>query len=54
MFRACANLLLDEAGGTAIEYALLAAAITAAIAATVIVIGEWLPGAFDPVVKAWP
>jgi pilus assembly protein Flp/PilA len=40
----------DEQGATALEYALLAAAIAAVIAATVILVGNKLPAGFDSVV----
>ena len=47
-------MLADEQGATAIEYALLGAAIAAVIALTVIAVGQWLPGAFSPVVGGLP
>ncbi len=49
-----AAIAADERGATAIEYALLASAIAAVIATTVIAVGQWLPGAFSPVVGGLP
>ncbi len=49
-----ATFAADEHGVTALEYALLAAAIAAAIALSVIAVGQWLPGAFSPVVGGMP
>ncbi len=44
----------DEQGATAIEYALMGSAIAAVIALAVIAVGQWLPGAFSPVVGGLP
>lgn len=44
----------QEEGAMAIEYAILAAAIAAVIAATVILVGEKLPPMFSAVSTAWP
>ena len=49
-----AKIAADERGATAIEYALLASAIAAVITLSVIAIGQWLPGAFSPVVGGLP
>ncbi len=51
---AIAAIAADEQGATAIEYALLGSAIAAVIALTVIAIGQWLPGAFNPVIGGMP
>lgn len=48
------RFVAEEQGATALEYALLAAAIAAVIAATVILIGNKLPAGFDSVVITWP
>ncbi len=49
-----AAIAADERGATAIEYALMASAIAAVIALAVIAVGQWLPGAFSPVVGGLP
>ncbi len=49
-----AALAADEQGATAIEYALMGSAIAAVIALAVIAVGQWLPGAFSPVVGGLP
>lgn len=49
-----AAIAADELGATAIEYALLGSAIAAVIALAVIAVGQWLPGAFSPVVGGLP
>jgi len=49
-----AAIAADEEGATAIEYALLASAIAAVITLSVIAVGQWLPGAFSPVVGGLP
>lgn len=49
-----AKIAADERGATAIEYALLASAIAAVITLSVVAIGQWLPGAFSPVVGGLP
>lgn len=43
---ACARFIADEAGATAIEYALIASAIGAAISATVFSVGSELKSNF--------
>lgn len=48
------SFVAEERGATAIEYALLASAIAAVIALAVIAVGQWLPGAFSPVVSGMP
>lgn len=49
-----AAMAADEQGATAVEYALLGSAIAAVIALAVIAVGQWLPGAFSPVVGGMP
>ncbi len=49
-----AAFLAEEGGATAIEYALMASAIAAVITLAVIAVGQWLPGAFSPVVSGMP
>lgn len=49
-----AAMAADEKGATAVEYALLGSAIAAVIALAVIAVGQWLPGAFSPVVGGMP
>ena len=49
-----AAIAADEHGATAIEYALLGSAIAAVIAVAVIALGQWLPGAFSPVIGGMP
>ena len=44
----------DDEGAMAIEYAILASAIAAVIAATVILVGEKLPTIFGSLSNAWP
>lgn len=44
----------EEEGAMAIEYAILAAAIAAVIAASVILLGERLPQIFQSLSAAWP
>ncbi len=49
-----AAIATDERGATAIEYALMASAIAGVITLAVIAVGQWLPGAFSPVVGGMP
>lgn len=49
-----AAIAADEQGATAIEYALLVAAIASVISLAVIALGQWLPGALGPVVGGLP
>jgi pilus assembly protein Flp/PilA len=46
------DFLRDEAGATAVEYAIIASLIAAVIAATVVLLGEDVLGLFKSVV--WP
>ena len=48
-----ANLHREESGATAVEYAIMAAAIAAVVAAIVIVVGLQTETLFDSVVQAW-
>jgi pilus assembly protein Flp/PilA len=44
----------DQTGATAIEYALIAAGISVAIAATVMLLGTRVRGLFESIQAAWP
>jgi len=46
------SLVRDEAGGTVIEYSLIASGIAVAILATVVSIGEHIAGLFQAVAVA--
>ena len=48
------DFLRDETGATAVEYALLASLIAAVVAATVVLLGEEVLGAFELIVSLWP
>ena len=48
------GFVAEEQAATALEYALMAAAVAAVIAATVILVGNKLPSSFDTLVIAWP
>ena len=48
------RLLRDEAGATAVEYALLVSLIAAVIAAIVATMGEQLVDIFQTMVDVWP
>ncbi len=48
------SFLKDERGATAIEYAMIAAGIGVAVAATVMAMGTSLSGMYDSVKNAWP
>ena len=48
------SFLRNEDGATAIEYAMIAAGIGVAVAATVMAMGTSLTGMYDSVKSAWP
>jgi pilus assembly protein Flp/PilA len=48
------RFLHDEKGATAIEYAMIAAGIGVAVAATVMSLGTKLTDMYQSVVTAWP
>lgn len=48
------HFLNDERGATAIEYAMIAAGIGVAVAATVMAMGTSLSGMYNQVKSAWP
>ncbi len=48
------RFLHDQKGATAIEYAMIAAGIGVAVAATVMSLGTKLSGMYQSVVTAWP
>ncbi len=48
------RFLRDEKGATAIEYAMIAAGVGVAVAATVMALGTKLNGMLDSVKSAWP
>jgi len=48
------RFLHDEKGATAIEYAMIAAGIGVAVAATVVALGAKLTDMYQSVVTAWP
>ena len=47
-------MIADEGGGTAIEYALIASAISIALAATIFLIGPQIVTIFEDIIAAWP
>jgi pilus assembly protein Flp/PilA len=52
--RAVLELIDDEQGATAVEYAILASLIAAVIAGTVQLLGERTQALFQSVLDAWP
>ena len=48
------RFLHNEKGATAIDYAMIAAGIGVAVAATVMALGTKLSGLYQSVVTAWP
>jgi pilus assembly protein Flp/PilA len=48
------RFLADEAGATAIEYALIAGGIAVAVIGTIIVLGDAVKADFDSVEAGWP
>jgi Flp pilus assembly pilin Flp len=52
--RAVLELIDDEQGATAVEYAILASFIAAVVAGTVQLLGERTQALFQAVVDVWP
>jgi pilus assembly protein Flp/PilA len=52
--RTVVELIDDEQGATAVEYAILASLIAAVIAGTVQLLGERTQALFQSVLDAWP
>jgi len=48
------RFLRDERAATAIEYAIIAAGVSVAVAATVMALGTKLRGLFESITSAWP
>ena len=48
------QFLRDEKAATAIEYAIIAAGVGVAVAATVMTLGTKLSGMYETVKSAWP
>jgi pilus assembly protein Flp/PilA len=52
--RAVLELIDDEQGATAVEYAIVASLIAAVVAGTVLLLGERTQGFFQAVLDVWP
>jgi pilus assembly protein Flp/PilA len=53
-YRTICRFVRDDRAATAIEYAMIAAGISVAIAAAVTALGTSVTGLYDSVLNAWP